>query len=70
MIENITREDVEIVMQDAINAYNSSTDQNEYRFNVWIEDELVDVMTMPSYLAPIYRNSPVFVEVTGNPIFN
>jgi hypothetical protein len=70
MIENITREQVELVMQDAINAYNTSTDSNEYRFNIWVEDELVDIMTLPSYLAPIYRNNPVFIEVTGNPIFD
>jgi hypothetical protein len=70
MIEDITRQDVELVMQETINAYNASTDLTEYKFNIWVEDELVDIMTLPSYLAPIYRNSPVFIEVTGNPIFD
>lgn len=70
MIENITRSDVESAMRRAINAYNNSTDLAEYKFNIWIEDELVDTMTVPSYLAPVYRGAPVFVEVTGNPIFD
>lgn len=70
MIENITRQDVELVMQETINAYNASTDLTDYTFNIWVEDELVDIMRLPSYLAPIYRNNPVFIEVTGNPIFD
>lgn len=70
MIENITRADVEAVMQQAIETYNNSTDSKEYKFKVWVDDELVDIMTLPSYLAPIYRQNPVFIEVTGNPIFD
>ena len=70
MIENITRTDVEAVMQQAIQDYNNSTDPNDYKFQVWVEEELVEIMTVPSYLAPIYRSNPVFVEVTGNPIFD
>jgi|LakMenE01Jun11ns_1017448.scaffolds.fasta_scaffold9472585_2 hypothetical protein len=70
MIENITREDVELLMQNAIVAYNESTDTNIYKFNVWVEDELVDTIMLPSHLAPIYRDNPIFIEVTGNPIFD
>jgi hypothetical protein len=70
MIEGLTRADVEAVMQQAIADYNNSTDESNYTFRVWIEDEMVDLFTVPSYLAPIYRSNPVFVEVTGNPIFD
>jgi hypothetical protein len=70
MIEGISREEVEAVMQQAISDYSNSTDPKEYRFKIWVEDELVEIMTLPSYLAPIYRSNPVFIEVTGNPIFN
>lgn len=70
MIEGITRADVEAVMQKAIEDFNNSTDPNDVRFRIWIEDELVDMLTVPSYLAHVYRSNPVFVEVTGNPIFD
>jgi hypothetical protein len=69
MIDNIIRQDVENVMQQTIDNFNNNTDNKEYIFNVWIEDELVDILKLPANLATIYRNSPVFVEVTGNAIF-
>lgn len=69
MIENITRQDVENVMQQTIDNFNNSTDTKEYRFNIWIDDELVDILKVPAHLAHIYRNRPSFIEVTGNPIF-
>ena len=69
MIDNVTRQNVENVMQQTIDNFNNNTDNKEYIFNVWIEDELVDILKVPANLATIYRSSPSFVEVTGNPIF-
>jgi hypothetical protein len=69
MIENITRQNVEDVMSQTIENFNNSTDTKEYKFNIWVDGELVDVLTVPSYLANIYKNTPIFVEVTENPIF-
>jgi hypothetical protein len=69
MIENITRQDVENVMNQTIQNFNNSSDPSEYKFNIWVDGELVDILKVPSHLAVIYRNNPVFVEVTGNSIF-
>jgi hypothetical protein len=70
MIENITREQVEALMQATIATANESTDQTAYTFNIMVDGEHVDILQMPAHLAAIYRSNPVFVEVTGNPIFD
>jgi hypothetical protein len=70
MIENITREQVEALMQATIATANESTDQTTYTFNIMVDGEHVDILQMPAHLAAIYRSNPVFVEVTGNPIFD
>lgn len=70
MIENISREDVEAVLQRTIADYNNSSNENNYVFNIFVDDELVDKITVPGYLARFYRSNPTFIEVTGNPIFD